>query len=150
MFLEFENSTLNGVRLLAAQNASRIRLTILRKRTAPNGVVERLLSYTGQFAPPLISQISRSGGTFLSQLFDHHPQILAHPEELRIGRKKWIWPDLSQMRTPQQVFISLRDKKFIDRSATAGRYSKGTDDALPLLFDAEAQEALFYAVPKPA
>jgi hypothetical protein len=33
----------------------------------------------------LISQIQRSGGSLLSQLFDGHPEIYAHPDELKIG-----------------------------------------------------------------
>lgn len=33
----------------------------------------------------LISQIERSGGTLLSQLFDGHPQVAAYPHELRFG-----------------------------------------------------------------
>ena len=33
----------------------------------------------------LISQIPRSGGTLLSQLFDGHPECHAHPGELEIG-----------------------------------------------------------------
>ena len=43
----------------------------------------------------LISQIQRSGGTLLSQLFDGHPELHAHPSELKIGRPKfWHWPPL--------------------------------------------------------
>ena len=43
-------------------------------------------------APPvhepmlLISQVQRSGGTLLAQLFDGHPECLAHPYELKWGR----------------------------------------------------------------
>jgi hypothetical protein len=36
----------------------------------------------------LISQIHRSGGTLLSQLFDCHPQCHVHPFELRLGPSK--------------------------------------------------------------
>ena len=43
----------------------------------------------------LISQIQRSGGTLLAQLFDSHPEIHAHPHELKIGKpKKYIWPKI--------------------------------------------------------
>jgi hypothetical protein len=35
----------------------------------------------------LISQAQRSGGTLLSQLFDSHPAIAAHPHELSIGHR---------------------------------------------------------------
>jgi hypothetical protein len=40
----------------------------------------------------LISQIQRSGGTLLSQLFDGHPEVLAHPAEIQVGYpRKWNW-----------------------------------------------------------
>jgi hypothetical protein len=43
----------------------------------------------------LVSQIQRSGGTLLSQLFDSHPECHAHPSEIYIGHpKKWNWPTL--------------------------------------------------------
>ena len=43
----------------------------------------------------LISQIQRSGGSLLSQLFDGHPEIHAHPHELKIGfPTKYTWPKL--------------------------------------------------------
>jgi hypothetical protein len=43
----------------------------------------------------LISQIQRSGGTLLSQLFDGHPEVHAHPSEIYVGHpKKWNWPEL--------------------------------------------------------
>ena len=35
-----------------------------------------------------ISQIQRSGGSLLSQLFDGHPQLHAHPHEIKIGYPK--------------------------------------------------------------
>lgn len=41
----------------------------------------------------LISQVQRSGGTLLSQLFDGHLQLAAHPDELRIGHPtEEDWP----------------------------------------------------------
>ena len=41
----------------------------------------------------LISQVQRSGGSLLSQLFDGHSMLHAHPYELKIGdRKKYFWP----------------------------------------------------------
>ncbi len=43
----------------------------------------------------LVSQVQRSGGTLLSQLFDGHPECHAHPSEIYIGHpRKWNWPDL--------------------------------------------------------
>ncbi len=40
----------------------------------------------------LISQIQRSGGTLLNQLFDNHFEMFVYPCELMIGKPKWLWP----------------------------------------------------------
>jgi hypothetical protein len=56
----------------------------------------------------LIAQIQRSGGTLLSQLFDGHPQLLAHPDEVKIGRpSKWHWPDLDLNADPHAWLQAL-------------------------------------------
>lgn len=56
----------------------------------------------------LISQVQRSGGSLLSQLFDGHPEIHAHPHELKIGqRKKYIWPDIDLNDSPERWFEIL-------------------------------------------
>ena len=63
-------------------------------------LLPRLLEHIEESGPircplVLISQISRSGGTWLSQLFDHHPQVWTHPLELRFGQsRKSDWPEL--------------------------------------------------------
>ena len=59
----------------------------------------------------LISQIQRSGGSMLSQLFDGHPQVHAHPHELKFGYpKKYIWPPIDLGRRPDRWFeIHLED-----------------------------------------
>lgn len=44
----------------------------------------------------LISQIERSGGSLLSQLFDGHPSVAAYPHELRFGLRLAnhdVWPE---------------------------------------------------------
>jgi hypothetical protein len=56
----------------------------------------------------LISQLQRSGGSMLSQLFDGHPEVHAHPHELKIGYpKKYIWPDIDLNDTPERWFEIL-------------------------------------------
>lgn len=59
----------------------------------------------------LVSQIQRSGGTLLSQLFDNHAQLHAHPHELHIGypRDKGDWPALDLLASPQEWFEMLRE-----------------------------------------
>src|SRR5262245_51494389 len=55
----------------------------------------------------LISQIKRSGGTLLSQLFDGHPSCYAHPHELQIGKSKYQWPKLDLSAHPREIFHYL-------------------------------------------
>jgi hypothetical protein len=58
----------------------------------------------------LVSQIQRSGGTLLSQLFDGHPECHAHPSEIYIGHpKKWNWPDLD-LGDPASWFSTLYER----------------------------------------
>jgi hypothetical protein len=111
-------------------------------------LLPRLLEHIEQSGPincplVLISQISRSGGTWLSQLFDHHPQLWAHPLELRFGRSlKWDWPELSSLGNPEDVWHALRYAKAEERFG-AGTYFKGNDQTHPMLFSVELQHALF-------
>ena len=58
----------------------------------------------------LISQVQRSGGTLLSQLFDGHPEVHAHPGELHIGPGKSHWPALDPDETPEAWFDALFER----------------------------------------
>jgi hypothetical protein len=56
----------------------------------------------------LISQIQRSGGSMLSQLFDGHPEIHAHPHELKFGYpRKYDWPPIDLVDNPEHWFEIL-------------------------------------------
>jgi hypothetical protein len=56
----------------------------------------------------LISQIQRSGGTLLSQLFDCHPQCHAHPYELDFGYPgPKIWPAISPHGAPDELWEAV-------------------------------------------
>ena len=61
----------DGISRADARQLCRMRLRHLRPVTEPL---------------VLISQVQRSGGTLLSQLFDMHPQCHAHPDELAVRR----------------------------------------------------------------
>ncbi len=64
----------------------------------------------------LISQIPRSGGTLLSQLFDGHPQCYTHPHELYIGYpKRRHWPDLDFDVSAEDWFEQLLEKGTVKR-----------------------------------
>jgi sulfotransferase family protein len=56
----------------------------------------------------LISQLSRSGGSLLSQLFDGHPELHVYPWEMKIGYpSKGRWPVLDLRATPDHLFATL-------------------------------------------
>ena len=56
----------------------------------------------------LISQLPRSGGSLLSQLFDGHPELLVYPWEMKIGYpSKGTWPALYAADTPEHLFAKL-------------------------------------------
>jgi hypothetical protein len=56
----------------------------------------------------LISQLPRSGGSLLSQLFDGHPRLLVYPWEMKIGfPSKSRWPDLKLSDTADRLFATL-------------------------------------------
>ena len=68
------------------------------------------LDHTSPVTSPLalISQIQGSGGSLLSQLFDGHPEIHAHPHELMIGYpKKHLWPRIDLNDRPERWFEIL-------------------------------------------
>lgn len=64
----------------------------------------------------LISQVQRSGGTLLSQLFDGHPQLAAHPDEFRIGyptEEDWppVDPALEADANFRMLFVAKNSRK---------------------------------------
>jgi hypothetical protein len=99
----------------------------------------------------LISQVQRSGGTLLSQLFDGHPGVHAHPGELHIGPGKSHWPEIRLDETPEQWFDRLFERitlEFVESgySKTApGARAAGTFDVFPFRFDPELQRRIFLA-----
>lgn len=60
----------------------------------------------------LVSQIQRSGGSLMAQLFDGHPELYAHPFEIHIGYpNKWNYPELSAADSPQKWLEYLYERK---------------------------------------
>jgi hypothetical protein len=80
----------------------------------------------------LISQVQRSGGTLLSQLFDGHPECHAHPWDLEIGHpRNWHWPPID-LTAPSSWFDVLYEGK-VDLHLRKG-YSKQALDRDPDVF----------------
>ena len=81
----------------------------------------------------LISQAQRSGGTLLSQLFDGHPAIAAHPHELSIGHPTdEHWPALDPADGAEKNFRKLFDIGIIGLLRRG--YTKGDRDPEPRHF----------------
>jgi hypothetical protein len=92
----------------------------------------------------LISQIQRSGGSLLSQLFDGHPQLHAHPDELKIGYpKKHIWPRIDLNDRPQRWFDLLFEDVVILHNRKGYAKGKKRSVTLPYVFATSLQRKIF-------
>ena len=95
----------------------------------------------------LVSQIQRSGGTLLSQLFDGHPECHADPYELKFGHPKQAnWPPLDLAR-PESWFEILRDPTVDERLRPTARTKQPNAgrSVFPFVFLSRLQKAIFDA-----
>ena len=100
----------------------------------------------------LISQIQRSGGTLLSQLFDGHPEVHSHPHEICIGKPdKWDWPPLD-LAAPETWFATLHEPLLAEwveggyvKDMTEFRKGERRPDVFPFVFSLTLQRAIFEA-----
>ncbi len=95
----------------------------------------------------LISQVQRSGGTLLSQLFDGHPECHVDPYELKIGHpKKHQWPSLDLGR-PETWFPTLYFRGTVERLRRTDRTRRpdAGRSVYPFLFSPRLQHAIFAA-----
>jgi hypothetical protein len=94
----------------------------------------------------LISQIQRSGGTLLSQLFDGHPECHAHPHEVKIGHpRKSEWPPLD-LSSPRQCFEVLYERTAGRHLVTGYEKAPKNNERFPFLFSRRLQWQIFEAV----
>jgi hypothetical protein len=92
----------------------------------------------------LISQIQRSGGTLLAQLFDGHPQIHAHPHELKIGKpKKYIWPKIHLNNNFEQWFYTLFEDDTIEHFKGGYKKERKQDETFSFIFLPSLQKKIF-------
>ena len=98
----------------------------------------------------LVSQIQRSGGTLLSQLFDGHPECHAHPHELTIGYpKSQNWPQLD-LAAPGDWYGILYEKYAqkhlrLGYQKPAERSDDADPDVFPFVFLPTLQKRIFDA-----
>ena len=92
----------------------------------------------------LISQIQRSGGTLLSQLFDGHSELHAHPHELKIGYPtKYTWPKLDLKDDPNRWLETLFEHSVLSHFKKGYKKEKKRDDAFLFLFLPSVQREMF-------
>jgi hypothetical protein len=92
----------------------------------------------------LISQVQRSGGSLLSQLFDGHPELHAHPHELKIGYpKKYMWPEIDLNEHPQRWLEMLFEDKVIEHSKKGYKKERKQDEVFPFIFMPSVQSRIF-------
>ena len=92
----------------------------------------------------LISQIQRSGGSLLSQFFDGHPEVHAHPHELMLGyKKKYIWPRIDLNEYPERWFRILFENIVIKHALEGYKKGKGNNSFFPFIFNPYLQNRIF-------
>jgi hypothetical protein len=92
----------------------------------------------------LVSQIQRCGGTLLSQLFDGHPELDAHPHELKIGYpRKDRWPRIDLSDTPTRCFEVLAEDVVVRHFRQGYEKSSKADSTFPFVFIPSLQRRIF-------
>jgi len=92
----------------------------------------------------LISQVQRSGGSLLSQLFDAHPELHAHPHELKIGYpRKYSWPKIDLTDGPARWFETLFETSILDHFESGYKKQKNLDETFLFLLLPSLQSELF-------
>jgi hypothetical protein len=93
----------------------------------------------------LISQIQRSGGSLLSQLFDGHPEIHAHPHELKIGYPtKYEWPSLYLNEGPKRWLEVLFESSVISHFRNGYKKQRTMDETFLFIFLPSLQKEIFF------
>jgi hypothetical protein len=130
---------------------SRSRIKMLKKefkesKSHLTHLCSAYLKYVYPITSPvaLISQIQRSGGSLLAQLFDSHPEVHAHPYELTIGKpKKYIWPKIDIKDNPER-WIEILFEDIVIKHFREG-YKKGpkADETFSFFFLPPLQKKIF-------
>jgi hypothetical protein len=92
----------------------------------------------------LISQIQRSGGSMMSQLFDGHPEVHAHPHELKIGYpKKFNWPEIDLNGNPEHWFEILFEDTVVEHMRHGYKKMAKYEDTFQFTFAPSLQRRIF-------
>jgi len=93
-----------------------------------------------------ISQLSRSGGTMLCQLFDGHSNCIVFPPELKFASHKTSIADLDALATTSSEIARMRliaANKSVIEKGLKGCFPKGVETNVPFIFDMFAFNVLF-------
>jgi hypothetical protein len=128
------------------QRARMVRLAFAGRTANAADIEAFILGRPARLRAPLflISQVQRSGGTLLSQLFDGHPAIAAHPQELKIGyptERDWppLDPALGADRNFQMAY-EINNIMLMKRGYTKGDHNP---DRRPFFLMPRVQYRLF-------
>jgi len=92
----------------------------------------------------LISEIQGSGGMFLSQLFDGHPELHVHPHELLIGyTEKGMWPRIDLSDGPEGWFEVLFEDIVSKYNREGYKKEKEDKETFPFVFISSLQREIF-------
>ncbi len=155
--LTLGNSAVNSIIAQEGKiSLKRYRKTLSRKRmligefkeskSQMQNICEICSEYISPVTSPiaLISQVQRSGGSLLSQLFDGHPELHAHPHELKIGYpKKYMWPKIDLNEHPQRWLEMLFEDKVIEHSKGGYKKERKQDEVFPFIFMPSVQRKVF-------
>lgn len=92
----------------------------------------------------LISQIQRSGGHLLRDLFDGHQELHTHSYELKIGKPKWIWPKIDLNDGPERWFETLFETVVLDHFRNSAEKRRTQNhNGFPFVFLPSLQARIF-------
>ena len=115
-------------------------------RTLLTNAYETWLEHIQPVTVPLalISQIQRSGGSMLSQLFDGHPQVHAHPHELKFGYpKKYNWPPIDLGDHPERWFEILFEDSVVQHLRHGYKKMAKYEETFLFIFLPSLQKKIF-------
>ena len=122
------------------------RKSLEKSRSELNRAYQIYLEHVQPVTAPLalISQIQRSGGSMLSQLFDGHPEVHAHPHELKIGHpKKYIWPEIDLTGNPDHWFEILFEDTVVVHLRHGYKKMAKYEDSFQFTFAPSLQRKIF-------
>lgn len=148
--IKFDNSNPAETTNQEIQNLLKTIELLKRKNSEQKFLYQVRIKNTIKVEEPLvlISQIQRSGGTLLSQLFDAHPECHAHPSELYIGHPdKTVWPVLN-LNDDKNTWFDILFESSVVKLYQKGykKYSKVVDtdnDIFPFIFLVNLQREIF-------